>query len=135
MPVHVKAFGEGKYVYIDAGYHVLLDSALLRHEYPVEVVPGGRPSQGKVALVGRLCDPLDVFPTSSRSRLGGAEPGKLVMFRDVGAYSLVMNMPFHSQPKPFVLMRNGHGNSVVARKGQTVDRLYDDEGGDCLSAT
>ena len=133
--VNVKDFGEGKYVYIDAGYHVLLDSALLRHEYPVEVVPGGRPSQGKVALVGRLCDPLDVFPTSSRSRLGGAEPGKLVMFRDVGAYSLVMNMPFHSQPKPFVLMRNGHGNYVVARKGQTVDRLYDDEGGDCLSAT
>ncbi len=132
--VNTKSFGEGKYVYVDAGYHVLLDSALLRHEYPVEVVPGGKPSPQKVVLVGRLCDPLDVFPTSVRSKLGGAEPGKLVVFRDVGAYSLVMNMPFHSQPRPYVLMRNGQGSYVVARKGQSVDRLYDEEGGDCLAA-
>jgi len=130
--VNVKRFGENRYVYIDAGYHVLLDSALLRHEYPVEVVPGGKSSPGKTVLVGRLCDPLDVFPTSSRSKLGGAEIGKLVMFKEVGAYSVVMNMPFHSQPRPFVLMRNGHGNFAVARKGQTLERLFLDEGGDCL---
>jgi diaminopimelate decarboxylase len=122
-------------VYVDAGYHVLLDSALLRHEYPVEVVPGGKPSPQKVVLVGRLCDPLDVFPTSSRSKLGGAETGKLVMFRDVGAYSLVMNMPFHSQPRPYVLMRNQRGDFAVVRKGQSVDRLFADEGGDCLAAS
>ncbi len=132
--VNTKNFGESKYVYVDAGYHVLLDSALLRHEYPVEVVPGGKPSPQKVVLVGRLCDPLDVFPTSSRSRLGGAEIGKLVMFRDVGAYSLVMNMPFHSQPKPYVLMRNGQGNFAVARKGQDAESLFAEEGGDCLAA-
>ncbi|MDG6901496.1 MAG: hypothetical protein JRM80_05995 [Nitrososphaerota archaeon] len=131
--VNTKNFGEGRYIYIDAGYHVLLDSALLRHEYPVEVVPGGKPSPQKVVLVGRLCDPLDVFPTSSRSKLGGAEPGKLVMFRDVGAYTLVMNMPFHSQPRPPVLMRNGRGDYAVARKGQDVGRLFLDEGGDCLA--
>ncbi|MDA4119106.1 MAG: hypothetical protein OK436_00785 [Thaumarchaeota archaeon] len=130
--VNVKSFGESKYVYIDAGYHLLLDSALLRHEYPVEVVPGGRQSPQKVVLVGRLCDPLDVFPTSSRSKLGGAEAGKLVMFRDVGAYTIVMNMPFHSQPRPYVLMRNGQGSVVVARKKQDVDHLFADEGGDCL---
>jgi diaminopimelate decarboxylase len=133
--VNTKSFGEGKYVYVDAGYHVLLDSALLRHEYPVEVVPGGKPSPQKVVLVGRLCDPLDVFPTSSRSKLGGAETGKLVMFRDVGAYSLVMNMPFHSQPRPYVLMRNERGDFAVVRKGQSVDRLFADEGGDCLAAS
>jgi diaminopimelate decarboxylase len=130
--VNVKKFGENKYVYIDAGYHVLLDAALLRHEYPVEVVPGGKPSPGKTVLVGRLCDPLDVFPTSSKSKLGGADVGKLVMFKEVGAYSVVMNMPFHSQPRPFVLMRNGRGNFVVARKGQDVEHLFLDEGGDCL---
>ncbi|MDG6986012.1 MAG: hypothetical protein JRM73_04615 [Nitrososphaerota archaeon] len=131
--VNMKGFGETKYIYVDAGYNVLLDSALLRHEYPVEVVPGGKPSPQKVALVGRLCDPLDVFPISSRSRLGGAEVGKLVVFREVGAYSLVMNMPFHSQPRPPVLMRNGQGSYMVARKGQDVEKLFADEGGDCLS--
>jgi diaminopimelate decarboxylase len=132
--VNTKSFGESKYVYVDAGYHLLLDSALLRHEYPVEVVPGGKHSPHKVVLVGRLCDPLDVFPTSDMSRLGGAEPGKLVVFRNVGAYSLVMNLPFHSQPKPYVLMRNGRGDLRIARRGQGVDRLFAEEGGDCLVA-
>jgi diaminopimelate decarboxylase len=130
--VNVKNFGESKYVYIDAGYHVLPDSALLRHEYPVEVIPGGKQSPQKVVLVGRLCDPLDVFPTSSRSKLSGAETGKLVMFRDVGAYSIVMNMSFHSQPKPCVMIRNGQGAYLVARKGQSIEELFADEGGDCL---
>lgn len=132
--VNVKKFGETKYIYIDAGYHVLLDSALLRHEYPVEAVPGGKPSPQKTALVGRLCDPLDVFPISSRSKLGGADTGKLVVFREVGAYSLVMNMPFHSQPRPPVLMRGDHGDYSVVRKGQDVDTLFADEGGDCMAA-
>ncbi|HXY55993.1 MAG TPA: hypothetical protein VEH01_00125, partial [Nitrososphaerales archaeon] len=72
--VNTKNFGESKYVYVDSGYHVLLDSALLRHEYPVEVVPGGRPSPRRIVLVGRLCDPLDVFPTSSRSKLEERKP-------------------------------------------------------------
>ncbi|HUI86760.1 MAG TPA: hypothetical protein VLY21_06370 [Nitrososphaerales archaeon] len=130
--VNTKRFGENKYIYIDAGYHVLLDSALLRHEYPVEVVPGGKPAMQKTVLVGRLCDPLDVFPTSSRSRLGDAEVGKLVVFREVGAYALVMNMPFHSQPRPSVLMRDSKGNYSVVRKGQTIEELFMDEGGNCL---
>jgi len=132
--VNTKEFGENRYVYLDAGYNVLLDSALLRHEYPVEVIPGGKPSTEKVVLVGRLCDPLDVFPTSGRSKLGGAEAGKLVIFRDVGAYSIVMNMPFHSQPKPYVLIRNGQGGTSIARKGQDVNHLFLDEGGDCLAS-
>lgn len=130
--VNLKRFGENRYIYVDAGYHSLLDSALLKHEYPVEVVPGGRQAMQRTVLVGRLCDPLDVFPTSGRSKLGGAEVGKLVVFRDVGAYSLVMNMPFHSQPRPYVLMRNGQGNYSVIRRGQGVDHLFMEEGGDCL---
>jgi diaminopimelate decarboxylase len=131
--VNVKNFGDRRYVYIDAGYHVLLDSALLRHEYPIEVVPGGKQSAQKVVLVGRLCDPLDVFPISERSKLGGAEVGKLVAFRDVGAYSLVMNMPFHSQPKPPVIIRNSQGGFAIARKAMSVGRLFEEEGGDCLA--
>ena len=131
--VNVKNFGESRYVYVDAGYHVLLDAALLRHEYPVEVIPAGKQNGSKTVLVGRLCDPLDVFPTSSRSKLGGAEIGKLVVFKEVGAYSIVMNMPFHSQPRPYILMRNSKGSFVVARKGQELGRLFLDEGGDCLT--
>ncbi len=130
--VNVKSFGESKYVYLDAGYHVLPDTALLRHEYPVEVIPSGKQTNQKVVLVGRLCDPIDVFPTSSRSKLSGAEVGKLVVFRDVGAYSIVMNMPFHSQPRPCVLIRNAEGAYSVARRGQSVEDLFLQEGGDSL---
>ena len=130
--VNVKDFGENRYIYLDAGYNVLLDAALLKHEYPVEVIPGGPSTYPKTVLVGRLCDPLDIFPTSSRSKLGGAEAGKLVVFRDVGAYSIVMNMPFHSQPKPSVLMRNAHGNYVMVRERQDVHALFLEEGGNLL---
>jgi len=128
--VNVKKFDETRYVYLDAGYHNLLDSALLKHEYPVEVVPGGTSSPRKTILSGRLCDALDIFPTSTRSKLGGAEPGKLVVFRDVGAYSFVLGSQFHCQPKPYILMRTSQGNHVVVRKGQDLDDLFREEGGD-----
>jgi diaminopimelate decarboxylase len=128
--VNVKKFDETKYVYLDAGYHNLLDSALLRHEYPVEVIPGGTSSPRKTVLSGRLCDSLDIFHTSSRSKLGGAEPGRLVVFRDVGAYSFVIGSQFHCQPKPYILMRTTQGNHVVVRKGQDLDELFVEEGGD-----
>lgn len=128
--VNVKRFGESKYVYLDAGYNNLADSALLRHEYPVEVVPGGGTTHQKTVLVGRLCDSLDVFTTSSRSKLGGAEVGKLAVFRGVGAYSIVLSSPFHCQPRPYVHMRDAQGKFEVVRKGQSVEELFDDEGGD-----
>jgi diaminopimelate decarboxylase len=131
--VNVKKFDEKRYVYVDAGYHNLPDSALLKHEYPVEVVPGGTSTPRKTILSGRLCDALDIFPTSSRSKLGGAELGKLVVFRDVGAYSFVIGSQFHCQPKPYILMRTMQGQHIVVRKGQTLDQLYDEEGGDMPS--
>ncbi len=127
--VNVKKFGENKYVYVDAGYHNLLDSALLKHEYPVEVIPGGTSSPQKTVLAGRLCDALDVFPTSHRSKLGGAEPGKLVVFKDAGAYSFVLGSQFHCQPKPYILMRTPQNDFVVIRKGQDLDELFEEEGG------
>ncbi len=85
-----------------------------------------------MVLAGRLCDPIDVFPKSARSKLEVAEFGKLAVFRDVGAYSLVMNMAFHSQPKPFVLMRTGQGEFVVARRGMSAGRLFEEECEDYL---
>ena len=133
--VNVKRFDETKYVYLDAGYHNLLDSALLKHEYPVEVIPGGTTSPRKTILSGRLCDALDIFPTSSRSKLEGAEPGRLVVFRDVGAYSFVLGSQFHCQPKPYILMRTAQGNYVVARKGQELSELFSEEGGDLPTTT
>ena len=37
--VNTKEYNEHKIVIVDAGYHILLDAALLKQEYPQEVVP------------------------------------------------------------------------------------------------
>ncbi len=128
--VNSKVYGGHKFIFIDAGYHLLLDAALLRQEYPQEVVPYTENTDNfKINLAGRLCDTYDVFPLSPTSKLSGAEPGKLLMFRNVGAYSIVFNMPFHCQTKPPILFRKMNGEFVLVRKSETIEELFEEEGG------
>ena len=128
--VNSKAHNGGKFIIVDAGYHLLLDAALLHQEYPQEVIPRSTlDDNSQISVVGRLCDTLDTFPSSSNSNLAGAENGKLLVFRNTGAYSLVFNMPFHCQTKPIVLMRRINGNVEVVRKGETIEDLFEREGG------
>lgn len=132
--VNTKVYGDHKFVFIDAGYHLLLDAALLHQEYPLEVIPRseGVNDVSKIKLAGRLCDTYDIFPISSSSALNGAEVGKLIVFYNVGAYSIVFNMPFHCQTKPFILFRKLDGEYVVARRAQTLEELFREEGGESL---
>ena len=37
--VNTKEYNDHKIVIVDAGYHLLLDAALLKQEYPQEIVP------------------------------------------------------------------------------------------------
>ncbi|MGH9909080.1 MAG: hypothetical protein ACRD32_00400, partial [Nitrososphaerales archaeon] len=121
--------------------HVLLDSALLKQEYPQEIVfTGGKKgdnnnsinnngsNNNKVHLAGRLCDTYDVFPISKASQLQNAELNKYVLFYNVGAYSIVFNMPFHCQTKPPVVMKS-NGQYVMVRKATTIEHLFAEEGG------
>src|SRR5215212_2731994 len=69
--VNTKEYNEHKIVIVDAGYHILLDAALLKQEYPQEVVPAPRNKgsigaipQKNIHLAGRLCDTYDLFPLS-----------------------------------------------------------------------
>src|SRR5262249_47634029 len=106
--VNTKEYNDHKIVIIDAGYHILLDAALLKQEYPQEIVPPVNGQAGKAEpapvknthLAGRLCDTYDVFPLSKVSDLTQSEVGRFVSFYNVGAYSVVFNMPFHCQTKP-----------------------------------
>lgn len=137
--VNTKEFSEHKIVILDAGYHLLLDAALLKQEYPQEILslPNG---QGKsttmptknIHLAGRLCDTYDVFPLSKSSFLGGAEVGRYLSFYNVGAYSLVFNMPFHCQIKPPVIMKTSKGAFKLVRKGTSYEGLFMEEGGDII---
>ena len=119
-----------KIIILDTGYHLLLDSALLKQEYPQEAIPcesdvcemnfGSKSTHSSIKnihLVGRLCDTFDVFPVSKVSDLSYADIGNYVLFYNVGAYSLVFNMPFHCQTKPPVLMKTIDNDFKLIRKG------------------
>jgi diaminopimelate decarboxylase len=138
--VNTKEYNEHKIVIVDAGYHILLDAALLKQEYPQEVVPVLPHSIDKTTttlatvknthLAGRLCDTYDVFPLSKVSNLRESEVGRYVSFYNVGAYSVVFNMPFHCQTKPPIVMKDSDGKFRLVRKGTTYDQLFREEGGE-----
>ncbi|MDQ5863806.1 MAG: hypothetical protein M3263_02875 [Thermoproteota archaeon] len=138
--VNTKEYNEHKIVIVDAGYHILLDAALLKQEYPQEVVPVLSHRIDKTTtrlapvknthLAGRLCDTYDVFPLSKVSNLSESEVGRYVSFYNVGAYSVVFNMPFHCQTKPPIVMKDSDGKFRLVRKGTTYEQLFHEEGGD-----
>ncbi|MFL6372392.1 MAG: diaminopimelate decarboxylase family protein, partial [Nitrososphaera sp.] len=144
--VNTKEYNEHKIVIVDAGYHILLDAALLKQEYPQEVVPVVPHSKDKTTtttttttlattvknthLAGRLCDTYDVFPLSKVSNLNESEVGRYVSFYNVGAYSVVFNMPFHCQTKPPIVMKDSDGKFRLVRRGTTYEQLFCEEGGE-----
>ena len=138
--VNTKEYNEHKIVIVDAGYHILLDAALLKQEYPQEIVPLIDAPQKtstfattvikNTHLAGRLCDTYDVFPLSKISDLVESEVGRYISFYNVGAYSVVFNMPFHCQTKPPIVMKDCDGNFRLVRKGTTYEHIFLEEGGD-----
>ena len=145
--VNIKEYNDHKIIILDTGYHLLLDAALLKQEYPQEVIPyenkndvyeisvkNNKSSSTKknIHLAGRLCDTLDVFPISKVSDLSYANVGNYILFYNIGAYSLVFNMPFHCQTKPPVIMKTIENDFKLIRKGTTYEELFIEEGGHIL---
>lgn len=139
--VNTKEYNDHKIVIVDAGYHLLLDAALLKQEYPQEVVPVFRNKENmamkqaaskNIHLAGRLCDTYDVFPLSRVSTLDEADIGRYISFYNVGAYSIVFNMPFHCQTKPPIVMKTSDGDFKLVRKGTSYEQLFIEEGGSIL---
>jgi diaminopimelate decarboxylase len=73
-----------------------------------------------------------VFPLSKTSILEGADVGMYLSFYNVGAYSLVFNMPFHCQIKPPVIMKTSKEDFKLVRKGTSYEGLFMEEGGDII---
>jgi diaminopimelate decarboxylase len=128
--VNIKSYTDQEFIYIDSGFHLLLDAALLRQAYPQYIIPKSLDyNLRKLNLVGRLCDTYDIFPISQNSDLKGAAPGKLIVFQNVGAYSIVFGMPFHCQTKPPVFIRKLDGAFKMIRPSQSIEELFAEEGG------
>ena len=129
--VNSKIYDNSKFLIIDSGYHLLLDSALLKQNYPKTVISDDDvKSNFKIHIGGRLCDTLDVFPNTGKNNVLDANVGDLIIFQNVGAYSIVFNMPFHCQTKPIVLLRRMNGQIEIIRKAETIQNLFSNEGGD-----
>ncbi|MFL6502153.1 MAG: hypothetical protein ACJ70W_01320, partial [Nitrososphaera sp.] len=71
-----------------------------------------------------------VFPLSKVSNLNESEVGRYVSFYNVGAYSVVFNMPFHCQTKPPIVMKDSDGKFRLVRRGTTYEQLFCEEGGE-----
>src|ERR671930_1093291 len=142
--VNTKEYNDHKIVIVDAGYHLLLDAALLKQEYPQEVIPIHDNNKNKVSsrslmpttknihLAGRLCDTYDIFPLPKISSLSEANIGRYVSFYNLGAYSTVFNMPLHCQTKPPIIMKTSDGDFKLVRKGMSYEQLFIEEGGDII---
>ena len=125
-----KIYDNAKFLIVDSDYHLLLDSALLKQNYPKTLVSDNDiNSEFKIHIGGRLCDTLDVFPNSGKNNISDANIGDLIIFHNVGAYSIVFNMPFHCQTKPVILLRRLDGKIEVIRKAETIENLFSNEGG------
>ena len=128
--VNSKSFIDKKFLIVDSGYHLLLDSALINHEYPLHLITDSKSFvDSKVNIVGRLCDSLDTFNISDDKKFSSAQVKDLIVFHKVGAYSIVFNMPFHCQTKPVILLRTLDKNIQVIRNAQSIDDLFKQEGG------
>jgi diaminopimelate decarboxylase len=73
-----------------------------------------------------------VFPLSKASDLTEATIGRYVSFYNVGAYSVVFNMPFHCQTKPYIVMKTANGEYRLVRRGTSYEQLFIDEGGSLI---
>lgn len=130
--VNTKEYNGHKCVIVDAGYHVLLNSSILKQEYPQEILNlsqnnktskldentefSGIP-QKNIHIAGRLCDTYDVFALSRLTNLNNAKVRNYVSFYNFGACSVGFNMPFHCQTKPAIVMKTSEGDYKVIRKG------------------
>ena len=129
--VNVKFREERKFIFVDSGFHLLLDSALVKQEYPIEIISEENNQNDKniTVIAGILCDTDDTFSASNDSDLSNATKDTIVIFKNAGAYSTVFNMPFHCQIKPSIFLKKINGETIIIREKQNNKDLFEEEGG------
>ena len=113
---------------MDSGYHNLLDSALMLQEYPISLLSQKDVMEKyEVNLTGKLCDTNDVFHVPSNIKLPKLEIDDYIIFKNIGSYSIVFNMPFHCQTKPTIIMKKLNDDYIVIRNKENVEDLFKNE--------
>jgi diaminopimelate decarboxylase len=116
--------GEDRWVTVDAGYNTLLEHTNYHWYYRAAVAGrAGEPADTPFRLAGPLCDGGDVFTgdedTPYRLFPAGTTVGDLVVFFDVGAYTLEMMMPYNARPRAGACAVTTSGEVVEIRRRET----------------
>ena len=106
----------------------------MKQEYPIDIITKSEIlSYENIQIGGRLCDTLDTFQIPADKKYPSAEIGDLIIFRNVGAYSIVFNMPIHCQTKPSILLRKRDQSIHIIREEENIEDLFNSEGGNLIS--
>ncbi len=97
--------GDERWLTVDAGFNVLLEHTNYRWYYQAAVASrAGEPADAPFRLAGPLCDGGDVFAgdddTMYRRFPAATGAGDVIVFFDVGAYTLEMMNPYNARPRP-----------------------------------
>jgi diaminopimelate decarboxylase len=133
--------GDERWLTVDAGFNTLLEHTNYRWYYRTIVASrADQPADGRFRLAGPLCDGGDVFlgddDSGLRSLPAAASVGDVVVFLDVGAYSLEMMSQYNARPRA-AAYAVVNGEVVPIRTSDTLDDMMApdlDEAGEPLGA-
>jgi len=123
-----RAVGEERWLTIDAGFNTLLEHTNYRWYF--RTIAAGRaaePADTRFRLAGPLCDGGDVFAgdddTLYRRFPAGTSVGDLVVFLDVGGYTLEMMNDYNARPRAGARAVTLAGEVVEVRRRETSSDL------------
>ena len=116
--------GEERWLTIDAGFNTLLEHTNYRWYFQTLVAGrAAEPADADFRLAGPLCDGGDVFAgdgnTLYRRFPAGTSVGDLVVFLDVGGYSLEMMSEYNARPRAGARAVTLAGEIVEVRRRAT----------------
>jgi D-ornithine/D-lysine decarboxylase len=124
-----RALGEERWLTIDAGFNTLLEHTNYRWYF--RTIAAGRaaePADTRFRLAGPLCDGGDVFAgdddTLYRRFPAGTSVGDLVVFLDVGGYTLEMMNDYNARPRAGARAVTLAGDVVEVRRREAGCDLF-----------
>jgi len=124
-----RVVGEERWLTIDAGFNTLLEHTNYRWYFrTLAAGRAGEPADTQFRLAGPLCDGGDVFAgdddTPYRRFPAGTGVGDLVVFLDVGGYTLEMMNDYNARPRAGARAVTLAGDVVDVRRRETRSDLF-----------
>jgi diaminopimelate decarboxylase len=118
--VYLKPGETKSFVIVDAAMNDLVRPSLYGSYHEVRPVREAPPGQGKVDVVGPICESGD-FLAQDR-HLADVQPGELVALMSAGAYGFTMSSNYNTRPRVAEVLVSG-GRFHVVRRRETYEDL------------